>query len=71
MIFGGDFQQILLVIPHGSRADIVNASLCKSYLWNNMDILKLRDNMRLEQTEDDHQFSQWLLDVGHGRNYEQ
>ena len=36
-----------------------------------MDILKLRDNMCLEQTEDDHQFSQWLLDVGHGRNCDQ
>ena len=36
-----------------------------------MDILKLRVNMCLEQTEDDHQFSQWLLDVSHGRNCDQ
>ena len=68
MIFGGDFQQILPVIPHGSRGDIVNTSLRKSYLWNNMEILKLRHNMCLEQSEDDYHFSQWLLDVGHGRN---
>ncbi|KAF8815252.1 hypothetical protein BYT27DRAFT_7059193, partial [Phlegmacium glaucopus] len=27
MIFGGDFQQILPVIPKGSRADIVDACL--------------------------------------------
>ena len=36
MVFGGDFQQILPVIPKGSRADIVEASLRKSHLWNNM-----------------------------------
>ena len=67
MIFGGDFQQILPVIPKGSRADIVNACLRKSYLWDDIIILKLRKNMRLQSPEDIH-FSQWLLDVGHGRN---
>ncbi|KAF8805153.1 DUF889-domain-containing protein, partial [Phlegmacium glaucopus] len=39
MIFGGDFQQILPVIPKGSRADIVDACLQKSYLWNHMHVL--------------------------------
>jgi hypothetical protein len=27
MILGGDFAQILLVIPHGSRADIITTCL--------------------------------------------
>ena len=67
MIFGGDFQQILPVIPKGSRADIVNASLRMTYLWKDMVILKLRTNMRLQNSPEDATFSQWLLDVGHGR----
>lgn len=68
MIFGGDFQQILPVVSKGSRADIVNASLLKSYLWNKMEILKLRENMRLQRSPTQRFFSNWLLDIGHGRN---
>jgi ATP-dependent DNA helicase PIF1 len=31
-IFGGDFRQILPVIPRGTRSDIVHASLNASYI---------------------------------------
>jgi len=68
MIFGGDFQQILPVVPNGSRADVVNTCLRKSCLWNKMHILKLRTNMRLQRSPEDASFSQWLLNVGHGRH---
>jgi len=68
MVFGGDFQQILPVIPRGSRAEIVNACLEKSYLWNTMEILKLDENIRLRHSPDNAPFSQWLLDIGHGRD---
>lgn len=68
MVFGGDFQQILPVIPKGSRADIVNACLKNSYLWMNMHIVKLRINMRLQNSPEDSSFAEWLLDVGHGRH---
>lgn len=34
VVFGGDFRQILLVIPKGSRKDIVFSSINSSYLWN-------------------------------------
>ncbi|XP_022014851.1 uncharacterized protein LOC110914362 [Helianthus annuus] len=33
MVFGGDFRQILPVVPNGSRRDIVNASITSSYIW--------------------------------------
>ncbi|XP_042753167.2 uncharacterized protein LOC111906337 [Lactuca sativa] len=33
IVFGGDFRQILPVVPGGSRQNIVNASLSSSYLW--------------------------------------
>ncbi len=67
MVFGGDFQQILPVIPGGSHAEIVNACLEKSYLWDTMEILKLEENMRLRHSPEDAPFSEWLLDIGHGR----
>lgn len=67
-MFGGNFQQILPVVFHGSRADIVNASLCTSHLWPQMHVLKLRKNMRLQAGSQNDKYSQWLLDVGHGRH---
>uniref|UniRef100_A0A0R0L851 ATP-dependent DNA helicase n=1 Tax=Glycine max TaxID=3847 RepID=A0A0R0L851_SOYBN len=33
IVFGGDFRQILPVIPRGSRSDIINATINSSYLW--------------------------------------
>jgi len=68
MIFGGDFQQILPVVTRGSRAEIVDACLRQSYLWKNMEILKLRQNVRLRYSPNQLEFSNWLLDIGHGRN---
>lgn len=67
VVFGGDFQQILPVVVKGSREEIVGASLQRSYLWQQVEILKLHRNMRLEQNPSAREFSQWLLDVGHGR----
>ncbi|KAH1060734.1 hypothetical protein GYH30_004272 [Glycine max] len=33
IVLGGDFRQILPVIPRGSRSDIINATINSSYLW--------------------------------------
>jgi hypothetical protein len=33
MVLGGDFRQILLVVPKGGREDIVSASLPRSHIW--------------------------------------
>ena len=69
VVFGGDFQQILPVVVKGSREDIVSASLQRSYLWPEVNILRLQRNMRLEGNDDEsREFAQWLLDTGHGRN---
>ncbi|KAJ2924672.1 hypothetical protein H1R20_g12432, partial [Candolleomyces eurysporus] len=68
-ILGGDFLQTLPVVPKGSRADIVDATVQRSHLWDNVQILRLDENMRLRGAGDDvRNFAQWLLDVGHGRN---
>ena len=71
MVFGGDFQQILPVIPRGSRTEIVDACLQSSYLWNRMEVLKLRENMRLQNSPEDALFASWLLDIGHGTDVDE
>ena len=74
LVFGGDFRQILPVIKHGSRVDIVNASIKKSYLWNHIKLntLKLTKNMRLENDVNtdcmkQKQFADFIIRVGEGR----
>jgi len=37
--FAGDFHQTLPVIPKGTRADVVNAYLKCSPIWNNIEKL--------------------------------
>ncbi len=68
----GDFRQILPVIPRGSRAEIVQSCICKSYLWEYVQQYKLVTNefvLRNGNTKEDRDFCQWILDVGSG-NYE-
>ncbi|XP_024963403.1 uncharacterized protein LOC112503634 [Cynara cardunculus var. scolymus] len=73
IVLGGDFRQILSVIPNAGRQDIVNASLSSSYIWEKCKVLRLTRNMRLtansesseiEQTRD---FAKWILDLGEGK----
>ena len=66
VVFSGDFQQILLVVPHGSREDVVSATLLRSDLWRNVEVLKLIRNIRVANTPDAQTFSSWLLKIGHG-----
>ena len=67
VVFGGDFQQILPVVPKGTREDIVSASLLRSVLWTDVKVLKLTRNMRVANDPNAQAFSSWLLDIGHGR----
>ncbi|XP_021979942.1 uncharacterized protein LOC110876070 [Helianthus annuus] len=72
IVFGGDFRQILPVVPNGGRQEIVNASLSSSYLWSKCKLLRLTRNMRLtvgrstEEIEEINTFAKWLLDLGEG-----
>uniref|UniRef100_A0A803NJP1 ATP-dependent DNA helicase n=1 Tax=Cannabis sativa TaxID=3483 RepID=A0A803NJP1_CANSA len=76
IICGGDFRQILPVVPKGTRADIVDASLNSSYLWPFFKIYELKQNMRLYNgnvNEDEvakiASFDKWLLQIGDGSLY--
>uniref|UniRef100_A0A0D2ZU42 ATP-dependent DNA helicase n=2 Tax=Brassica oleracea var. oleracea TaxID=109376 RepID=A0A0D2ZU42_BRAOL len=64
VLLGGDFRQILPVIPHGKRPDTVLASISKSYLWKMARVFTLSINMRLRQEDKD--FAKWILQVGDG-----
>ncbi|XP_077251242.1 uncharacterized protein LOC143890438 [Tasmannia lanceolata] len=72
-VLGGDFKQVLPVIPRGRREATVAACLQKSYLWKQCQLLHLTTNMRVFQhrlssieRNEVSEFAQWLLDVGNG-----
>jgi ATP-dependent DNA helicase PIF1 len=70
VVFGGDFRQILPVVPRGSRSDIVHASISSSKIWDHCKVLTLTKNMRLQNSGDPMElkkFSDWILKVGEGR----
>jgi hypothetical protein len=68
VVFGGDFRQILPVVPKGGQKDIVSASLPRSHLWQHVTILCLHINMRVMATNSEKQreFAKWVLNVGDG-----
>lgn len=63
IVLGGDFRQVLPVIPKGSKADCMNASIVRSYIWPQLQKIKLNVNMRAKT---DPSFSRYLLWVGNG-----
>ena len=63
-MFSGDFRQTLPVIQHGTRAQIVPAALTHSYLWAQMRVHHLNQNMRLGQDPESDQWAQQLLHIG-------
>ncbi|MCH95805.1 ATP-dependent DNA helicase PIF1 [Trifolium medium] len=73
IVFGGDFRQILPVIPKGSRADVVHATINSSILWRRCRVLRLTQNMRLqvssktEENDSIEDFAKWILNVGDGK----
>ncbi|CAN1189513.1 ATP-dependent DNA helicase PIF1 [Linum perenne] len=73
VLLGGDFRQFLPVVPNGSRADNINASLPRSYLWTFCTLLHLKINMRITNHAinttpmfDGLTFPNWVLAVGNG-----
>ncbi|KAI3885551.1 hypothetical protein MKX03_009249, partial [Papaver bracteatum] len=74
LLLGGDFRQILPVIPRGGREAIVDASISRSKLWKHFKVFQLTENMRLmnrdsndEQKQAIAAFSKWVLQLGDGK----
>ena len=68
VVFGGDFRQTLPVIVNANREEIVGASIRRSPLWSDINMMYLRMNMRLERNTESEGFATWLLHVGAGRH---
>ncbi|XP_021858214.1 uncharacterized protein [Spinacia oleracea] len=73
VVLGGDFRQILPVVPKGGRVEIVDASVSKSKtIWPECIVHTLRKNMRIKWSNLDQvdiersEFSKWVLDKGNG-----
>ena len=49
VVLGGDFRQILPVIPRGSRGNVVAATLNHSKIWKDIRVLQLHSNMRVQR----------------------
>ena len=77
VVFGGDFRQVLPVVPKGNQAATVGASLRSSYLWGNMRKHTLTTNKRVSNMLRDannraeaatlQAFADTLLEIGEGR----
>jgi len=68
VLLAGDFRQTLSIIPRGTRADAVNASLRSLTLWPYIRKLTLQVNMRAQVSgcSDTEASSNILLDIGNG-----
>lgn len=73
VVFGGDFRQILPVIPRASQGEVVASCITRSKLWKIAKVVKLFQNMRLNKGRNEEEvknlsdFAKWVLDVGDGK----
>ncbi len=49
LILGGDFRMVLPVVKQSTHPQIVDATINKSKLWENVQVLKLKINMRVQR----------------------
>ncbi|XP_050249152.1 ATP-dependent DNA helicase RRM3-like [Quercus robur] len=52
LILGGDFRQVLQVVPKGIKAEMIDAYIVKSPLWKDVKVLHLKQNMRSSNDEE-------------------
>ncbi|KAJ7969364.1 ATP-dependent DNA helicase [Quillaja saponaria] len=63
VVFGGDFRQVLPVVPKATKEECINASLVSSKLWPLFEKIRLTENMRALE---DPSFSLYMLRIGNG-----
>ena len=71
MVFSGDWRQILTIVPHDSRIEIIGRCSKSSYLCKNVETLCLTENMSISQAAEHQQaeedFARFLLDLGEAK----
>lgn len=65
VVFGGDFAQILPVVPGGNRAKTVDATLQRSMVFPTCMVKRLTQNMRLQQGNDNLDFANWIRNMSY------
>ena len=68
-VLGGDFAQILPVVPQGSCADVVKACLQQSFIWQRLKRLHLQMNMRVRNGQFDSQFVDWISGLSYNPSF--
>ncbi|XP_074318530.1 uncharacterized protein LOC141655344 [Silene latifolia] len=63
IVFGGDFRQVLPVLPRRTQQEAVETSIVSSPIWPLLTIFKLTENIRART---DPEFSKFLLKLGNG-----
>lgn len=72
ILLGGDFRQVLPVIPRASKAEVIDACLHNSPLWHHFKVLSLTKNERIMRLADQvpmpllTSYAKWVLSVGDG-----
>lgn len=55
-------------MQRGGRQEVVKNMLCRSYIWDDVKVLRLNQNMQIQSTckalQDD--YAEWLLQLGNG-----
>ena len=74
VLLSGDCRQILPVVPKASRGMIVHMSLKSSFIFQELRVMHLTENMRLQALKEDPnadhealQYPDYLLRIGEGR----
>jgi len=74
VVLGGDLRQILPVVEDGSKQDVIAATIIASRLWSHVEVLSLKQNMRLLCSPEDPiqqqqvaAFNKWILDIGENK----
>ncbi|XP_021733043.1 uncharacterized protein LOC110699839 [Chenopodium quinoa] len=63
IIFGGDFRQVLPIVPQKTLRQAVESSIIASYIWPSLKRFKLTENQRARE---DLAFCSFLLSLGNG-----
>lgn len=74
VVLGGDLRQILPVVEDGNKQDVIAATIIASRLWSHVEVLSLKQNMRLLCSPEDPiqqqqvaAFNKWILDIGENK----
>lgn len=75
IVFGGDFRQVLPVVPKAAKPEIIAQCINRSFLWSHVTKMRLTTNMRVQTalTSNDQAlaqtfqaFADYLLKIGSG-----